>query len=35
MEVLRKTAYEHNLVCLLHEKPFKRVNRAENTITGL
>lgn len=26
MEVLRKTAYEHNLVCLLHEKPFKRVN---------
>lgn len=26
MEVLRKTAYEHDLVCLLHEKPFKNVN---------
>lgn len=25
-EVLRNTAYEHNLVCLLHEKPFKNVN---------
>lgn len=26
MEVLRNTAYEHDLVCLLHEKPFKNVN---------
>lgn len=26
MEILRKTAYEHDLVCLLHEKPFKGVN---------
>ena len=26
MEVLRKVAYRHNLVCLLHEKPFAGVN---------
>lgn len=26
MEILRKTAYEHDLACLLHEKPFKGVN---------
>lgn len=26
MEVLRTTAYEHDLICLLHEKPFKDVN---------
>lgn len=26
MEVLRTTAYEHDMVCLLHEKPFKGVN---------
>ena len=26
MEVLKKTAYRHNLVCLLHEKPFAGVN---------
>ncbi len=26
MEVLRKSAGEHGLVCLLHEKPFKGVN---------
>ena len=26
MEVLKKVAYRHNLVCLLHEKPFARVN---------
>lgn len=26
MEVLRTTAYEHDLICLLHEKPFKNVN---------
>ena len=26
MEVLKKVAYRHNLVCLLHEKPFAGVN---------
>ena len=26
MEVLKKTAYRHGLVCLLHEKPFAGVN---------
>ena len=26
MEVLRQTAERHGLVCLLHEKPFRRVN---------
>lgn len=26
MEVLRKTAKEHHMICLLHEKPFKGVN---------
>lgn len=26
MEMMRKTAEKHNLVCLLHEKPFKGVN---------
>ena len=26
MEVLKKVAYRHNLVCLLHEKPFGGVN---------
>ena len=26
MEVLKKVAYRHNLVCLLHEKPFDGVN---------
>ena len=26
MEVLKKTAYRHDLVCLLHEKPFAGVN---------
>lgn len=26
MEVLRKTALKHNMVCLLHEKPFNNVN---------
>lgn len=26
MEILRKIAFEHDLVCLLHEKPFKGVN---------
>lgn len=26
MEVLKKTAYKHNLQCLLHEKPFAGVN---------
>ena len=28
MEVLKKVAYRHNLVCLLHEKPFAGVNGA-------
>ena len=31
MEVLKKVAYRHGLVCLLHEKPFAGVS----TITGL
>ena len=26
MEIMQKTAKKHNLVCLLHEKPFKGVN---------
>lgn len=26
MEILKKVAYRHNLVCLLHEKPFAGVN---------
>lgn len=26
MEILKKVAYHHNLVCLLHEKPFEGVN---------
>ena len=26
MEILKKTAYRHDLVCLLHEKPFEGVN---------
>ena len=26
MEVLKKVAYRHNLVCLLHEKPFAGIN---------
>ena len=26
MEILKKVAYRHNLVCLLHEKPFDGVN---------
>ena len=26
MEMMKKVAYKHNLVCLLHEKPFKGVN---------
>lgn len=26
MEIMKKTAYKHGLVCLLHEKPFEGVN---------
>ena len=26
MEVLRKTANKHDMVCLLHEKPFSGMN---------
>ena len=28
MEIMKKTAERHNLVCLLHEKPFAGVNRS-------
>ena len=26
MEVLRRTALKHGMVCLLHEKPFEGIN---------
>lgn len=26
MEILKKTAYQHDLICLLHEKPFDGIN---------
>ena len=35
MEIMKRVAEKHGLVCLLHEKPFEGINGAVNTTTGL
>ena len=35
MEIMKRVAEKHGLVCLLHEKPFEGINGSGNTTTGL